>query len=109
MQAKNGTREFFRLVLNNEGKFWPEFKYVKRRKGYRGNIHGRLIIDPIEKVNSFNYYYSSVFGSEGNLHHTRWANSGEPFNIITKIIRKMVAAIEKIKSIGPDGISVEKV
>jgi hypothetical protein len=54
---------------------WENFKeivsefymYVKRRKGYRENIpaikdcNGRPIIDPIEKANSFNYYYSWVF------------------------------------------------
>jgi hypothetical protein len=90
--------------LNNEGKCWPEFyKYVKRREGSRENIpaikdcNGRPIIDPIEKTNSFNHYYASVFSSEGKIQHIHCANSGEPFTIDTKIIRKRVTAIGKNK------------
>jgi hypothetical protein len=63
-----------------EGKCWPEFyKYVTRRKGYGENIRAtklctvRPIIDPIEKANSFNYYHSSVFRSEGNIQHIQCA------------------------------------
>jgi hypothetical protein len=105
--------KFFRSVLNNKGKCWPEFyKYVKRRKGHRENFpavkdcNGRPIIYPIEKANSFNYYYSLVFSSEGNIQHIQCANSCKPFTTDTKIIRR-VAAIGKNKSIGPDGISGE--
>jgi len=101
-------------VLNNEGKCWPEFyKYIKSCEGYRENIpaikdcNGRPIIDPIENANSFNYCCSSVFSSEGNIQHIQCANSGEPFTIDMKIIRKMVAAIGKKKSTGPDNISGE--
>ena len=78
---KKRQRDFFRSVLRNEGRCWPEFyKYVKRRKGYRENIpairdcNGQPIIDPIEKANSLNYYYSSVFSSEGNIQHIQCAN-----------------------------------
>jgi hypothetical protein len=35
------------------------------------------------------------------------ANSGEPFAISTKIIRKMLAGIGKSKSVGPDSVSSE--
>jgi hypothetical protein len=113
LQPKKAQETFFRSTINNEGKYWPEFyKYVKRRKGFRENIpaikdyNGRPIIDPIEKANSFNYYYSSVFSSEGNIKHIQCANEGEPFTIDTKIIRERVAGIAK-KSIGPDGFSGE--
>jgi hypothetical protein len=65
---KSAQEKFFRSLLSKEGKCWPEFyKYVKRWKGYREIIpaikecNGRLITDPIQKVNSLNYYYSSVF------------------------------------------------
>ena len=72
LAAKKTAQEtFFRSILSKEGKCWPEFyKYVKRRKGYTENIpgikdcNGRLIKDPIQKTNSFNYYYSSVFSNE---------------------------------------------
>jgi len=102
LQPKNGTRDLFRSVLNNEGKCWPEFyKYIKRREGYRENVpaikdrNGRPIIDPTEKAVSLNYYYSSVFSSEGNIQHIQRANSVEPFTVDTEIVWKRVAAIEK--------------
>jgi len=59
--AKNGTRDFFRSILDNGGKCRPDcYKYIKRRKGYRENVpavkdcNGRPIVDPIEKANSLN-------------------------------------------------------
>jgi hypothetical protein len=82
-------------------------------KGYRENIPAfkdcncRPIIDPLEKANSLNYYYSSVFSREGNIQHIQCANSGKPFTIDVKIIIKGVAAIGKNKSKGPDGSSGE--
>ena len=112
--TKTAQEAFFRSILSNEVKCWPEFyKYVKRRKGYRENIpaikgcNGRPIIDPVEKAKYFNYYYSAVFSRESNIQHIQCANSGEPFTIDTKIIRKRLAAIGKNKSMGPDGISGE--
>ena len=115
LTAKKDAQEtFLRSVLRNEGKCWSEFyKYVKRRKGNRENIpaikdcNGRLIIDSIEKANSLNFYYSSVFSCERNIQQIECSNSGEPFAISTKTIRKRLAAIGKNKSIGPDGISGE--
>jgi len=103
LAAKKTAQEtFFRSILSKEGKCWPEFyKYVKRRKGYTENIpgikdcNGRLIKDPIQKTNSFNYYYSSVFSNEGNTQHIQRANSGLLFTIDTKIIRKTVRQIGK--------------
>jgi hypothetical protein len=62
------------------------------------DCNGRPIIDPTGKANSFNYYYSSVFSSEGNIQHIQWANSVEPFTVDTKIIRKMVTAIGQKKT-----------
>jgi hypothetical protein len=61
----------------------------KRRKGNREDIaaitdsNGRFITDSIEKGNSLNFYYSSVFSCEGSisqmvcqlirtLHHYKW-------------------------------------
>ena len=88
-------------------------KYVKRRKENRENIpaikdfNGRIITDSREKANSLNFYYSSVFSSEGNIPHIQGEISSEPFTIDTKIIRKMIAAIGKNKSVGPDCISGE--
>jgi hypothetical protein len=95
LAAKKGTRVFLRSILNNEDKCWPEFyKYVKRRKGYRENIpaikdcSGRPIIDPIEKANSLNYYYSSVFSSEGNIQHIQCTTQANPSPLIGKSLGK---------------------
>ena len=63
--------------------------------------------DSREKANSLNFYYSSVFSSEGNIPHIQGEISSEPFTIDTKIIRKRIAAIRKNKSVGPDCISGE--
>jgi hypothetical protein len=108
-----GAQEtFLRSILENEGKCWTEFyKYVKRCKGNRENIpvikdgNGWLITDSIEKANSLNFYYSSVFSCEYSIPQVQCGNSGEPFATSTKIIRKRLAAISKNKSIQPDNIS----
>jgi hypothetical protein len=69
------------------------YKYAKKRKGNRKIIpaikdgNGRLTTDSIEKANSFNFYYSSVFSCERSIPQIQNANSGEPFAISTKIIR----------------------
>jgi hypothetical protein len=105
LTAKKDAEETFLMsVLRNEGKCWSEFyKYVKRRKGNRENIpatkdcNGRLIIDSIEKANSLNFYYSFVFSCEHNIQQIEFSNSGEPFAVRTKIIRKSLAAIGKNK------------
>jgi hypothetical protein len=82
------------------------YKYVKRRKGNRENIpaikdwNGRIITDSIEKATTLNFYYSSVFSSEGNIPNIQGKISSEPFTIDSKIIRKRIAAIGKNKSVG---------
>jgi len=73
---KSAKQAFLKSILSKEGKCWSEFyKYVKRRKGNRENIHnikdcnGRIIKNSIEKANSLNFYYSTVFSSDGNIPH----------------------------------------
>ena len=111
---KSAKQAFLKSILSKEGKCWSEFyKYVKRRKQNRENIpaikdcNGRIITDSIEKANSLNFYYSSVFSSEGNIPNIQGKISSEPFTIDTKIIRKRIAAIGKNKLVGPDCVSGE--
>jgi len=59
-----------------------------------------------EKANLFKFYYSTVFSSEGNILHIQGENTGEPFTIDIKIIRR-TGAIGKNKSAGPDCVSEE--
>jgi len=112
LTAKKSAQEaFLNSVLSKEGKCWAEFyTYVKRRKGNGKNIpviedcNGRIITDSIEKANSFNSYYSTVFSSEGNIPHIQGENTGEPFTIDIKIIRRRIGVIGKDKSVGPDRV-----
>jgi hypothetical protein len=108
------TGDILRSIVKNEGKCWTEFwKYVKRRNGNGENIpaikdgNGWLITGWTEKANSLNFYYSTVFSCEHSIPQVQCANSGEPFAISSKIIRKRLAAIGKIKSIGPHSVSGE--
>jgi hypothetical protein len=101
-------------ILRKEGKCWSEFyKYVRRRKGNRETIpaikdcNGRIITDPVEKANSFNFYYSTVFSSEGNIPHTRAENTGDSFTTDIKTIERRIQAIGKNTSIGSDCVSGE--
>ena len=101
-------------VLRKEGKCWTDFyKYVKRRKGNKDNIpaskdsNGRIITDAIENANTFNCYYSTVFSSEDNILHIQRENTGDPFTIDIKTIRRSIKAIGKNKSVGPDRVSGE--
>jgi hypothetical protein len=86
------------------------FKYVKRRKGNRENTPAlkdcnvRLISNPIEKANTLNSYYASVFSCEQTFSQIQSAHSGELFTINLNVIRKRLAAIRRSKSIGPDGV-----
>jgi hypothetical protein len=111
---KNTQETCLKTILRNVGKRWIEFyKYVKRCKGNRENIpaikdcNGHLITDTTEKANSLNFYYSSVFSSKHNIQQIQGTNTGEPFAVKTKIIRKRLAATEKKKSIGPANVSGE--
>jgi hypothetical protein len=111
---KSAQEALLKLILRKEGKCWSDFyKYVKRRKENRKNIpaikdcNGRIITDSIEKANTLNFYYSSVFSSEGNIPNIQGEISSELFTIDSKIIRKRIAAIRKNKSVGPDCVSGE--
>jgi len=115
LAAKKATQEaFLKSLLRREDKCWSEFyKYVKRHKGNRENIpaikdpYGRIITDSIDKANSFNSYYSTLFSSEGNIPHMQGESTGEPFTIDIKIIRRRIRAIRRNKSVGPDHVSGE--
>jgi hypothetical protein len=61
-----------------------------------------FITDPVEKANSFNFYYSTVFSSEGNIPHIQAENTCDPFTIDIKTIRRRIQATGKNKSVGPD-------
>ena len=80
---------------------------------YRENIptikdcNVRIITDAIDKANTFNAYYSTVFSSEGNILHIQGENTGDPFTTDVKTIRRTIKAIGKNKSIGPDRVSGE--
>jgi hypothetical protein len=60
-------------------------------------------------INQFLFYWQMILASY--MSHSNQTdfniNSGEPFAISTKIIRKMLAAIGKNKSIGPHSVSGE--
>ena len=111
---KFAQEAFLKSIQGREGKCWSEFyKYVKRREGNGENIpaikdcNGRIITDLTEKANSLNFYYSSVFSSEGNHPHIQGENTGKPFTFDNKIIRKRIAAIGENKSVEPDCVSGE--
>ena len=108
-KKKTAQETVLRSILSEKRKCWSEFhKYVKRSKEHGENIptikdcNGRTTTDPIQKANSLNYYYYSVYSGEGNIPHIQCANSEEPFTIDIKVIGKRVAAIRKNKSIRPD-------
>jgi hypothetical protein len=61
--------------------------------------------DSIEKANSLNFYYYSVFSCERSVQQIHHAHSGNPFTINNKIMRKKLPAIGKNKSVGTDSIS----
>jgi len=50
------------------------------------NCNGRIIADAIEKANTLNSYYSTVFSSEGNFLHIQGENRGDPFTTDIKTI-----------------------
>ena len=61
------------------------YKYVKKRKGNKENIpsikdrNGRIITDAIEKAKTFNSYYTTVFGNDGNILRIQGENKGDAF------------------------------
>ena len=82
----------------------------KKRKGNKENIphikdcNGRIITDAIEKANTFNSYYSTVFSIEGNIFHLQGENTGDPFTTDIKTIRRRIG---KNRSVGTDRLSGE--
>ena len=78
-----------------------KFICLWKRKGNRENIpaikdcNGRITTDAIEKANTFNSYYSTVFSSEGNILHVRGENTGDQFTTDIKTIRRRIKAIGK--------------
>jgi len=48
----------------------------------------------IEKANTLNSYYSTVFSSEGNNLHIKGENTGDPFTSDIKIIRKRINLLD---------------
>jgi len=103
LAAKKSAQEaFLKSIQSKEGKCCSDFyKYLKRRKGNRENIpaikdcNGRIITDAIEKANTFNSYYSTVFSNEGNILHMQGENAGDPFTTDIKTIRRRIKAIGK--------------
>jgi len=84
-EKKRAQETYLKSILSKEGKCWSDFyKYVKRRKGNRENIpvikddSGRIITDPIEKANSLDSYYSTVFSCEDYCANTGWGEHYQP-------------------------------
>jgi len=71
------------------------------------DCNGRIITDGIEKANTFNFYYSTVFSNEGNFLRIQGENTGDPFTTNIKTIRRRIKAIGKNKSVVPDRVSGE--
>jgi len=68
--------------------------------------NGKFITDPIEKANSLNSYYASIFSFERNNPQIQSTESGKPFTIRIDIIRKR-SAIGRKRSVGIDSIPGE--
>ena len=67
----------------------------------------KLIRYPIEKSNSLNSYYASLFSHQRNNPEIQSTESSNPFTISVNIIRKRLSAIGRKKSVGPDGFPGE--
>jgi hypothetical protein len=89
------------------------YRYVSRRKRYRENIltikdgNGGHIKYRVGKANNLHNYYASDFSSERDIPETNATNSEKTFIIRTSIIRRRLAMIERIKSVGPECIHGE--
>jgi hypothetical protein len=70
-------------------------------------MNGRRITDTIEKTNSLNSYFASVFGCKRNIAQIKITRWGEPFTINIKMTGKRLAAIRGNKSMGPYGVPGE--
>jgi len=113
--SKEKARErLLHSVLQTEGRCWTEFyKYVTRRRGNTENNpaikdrKGKLIRDKIEKTNSLDCYYASLFSCERNNPQIQSTESSKPFTISINIIRKRLSTIGRKNPVGPDGIPGE--
>jgi len=65
---------------------------------------GRLINDSVDKGNSLNSHYDTLFGCERNVTQITTTHSDEPFTINIKMVRKRLAAIGRSKSIWPEDV-----
>jgi hypothetical protein len=88
---------FFSVCTNTNKENIPAIK----------DCNGRIVTDAIEKANTFNSYYSTVFSSEENILHIQSENSGDPFTTDIKTIRRGIKATGKNKLVGPDRVSGE--
>jgi uncharacterized protein (UPF0248 family) len=66
--------------------------------------NGKLITEPIEKANTLNSYFASIFSCKRNNPQIQSTDVGKPFTVSINSIRKRLAAIGRKKSVGPDGI-----
>jgi len=63
-----------------------------------------LISDPTDKANMLNSFCASVFSCKRNHPQIPPAESGEPFCVCIKTLRKRLASLGNKNSVGPDGI-----
>jgi len=84
-----------------------DVKEIEKNISATKDHNGKLITDPIEKANSLNSYYASLFSCESNNPQIQFTESRKPFTISINIIRKRLSAIGRKKSVGPDGIPGE--
>ena len=63
--------------------------------------------DPLEKADSLNSYYASIFRCERNNPQIQSTESGKPFTISINSIRKRLSTIVRVKFVGPDVIPGE--
>jgi hypothetical protein len=66
--------------------------------------NGKLVTEPLEKANTLNSYYASIYSSERNNTEMQSTDSCKPFIVNINIIRKRLSAIGRKKSVGPDVI-----
>jgi hypothetical protein len=59
-----------------------------------------FLTEPLQKSNTLNCYYASIFSSEGNNTEIQSTDSGKQFTININVIRKQSSAIENKKSVG---------
>jgi hypothetical protein len=95
---------FLHSFLQNEGRCWTEFySNIYGLKGNREYIlaikdhNGTLITDTLEKANSLNPYYASLFSFEINNPEIQPTQLGKPFTVNINIIRKGLSTIGRKK------------